>query len=138
MSTVLIWFVVIVGIVGILLFWSLANTAGWADDRMEEIKNRETSCEAVITNQSSISGGMAMANKEKKIEGRLGYNSENGRYGLLVSDLWEHIGFHCGECLEVKVDDKWVKTRMEMDIDRNWYLVDTSYTGDLEHVRARI
>ena len=125
MSTVLIWFVVIVGIVGILLFWSLANTAGWADDRMEEIKNRETSCEAVITNQSSISGGMAMANKEKKIEGRLGYNSENGRYGLLVSDLWEHIGFHCGECLEVKVDDKWVKTRMEMDIDRNWYLVDT-------------
>lgn len=87
MSTVLIWFVVIVGIVGILLFWSLANTAGWADDRMEEIKNRETSCEAVITNQSSISGGMAMANKEKKIEGRLGYNSENGRYGLLISDL---------------------------------------------------
>ena len=138
MSTVLIWFVVIVGIVGILLFWSLANTAGWADDRMEEIKNRETSCEAVITNQSSISRGMAMANKEKKIEGRLGYNSENGRYGLLVSDLWEHIGFHCGECLEVKVDDKWVKTRMEMDIDRNWYLVDTPYTGDLEYVRARI
>ena len=138
MSTVLIWFVVIVGIVGILLFWSLANTAGWADDRMEEIKNRETSCEAVITNQSSISGGMVMANKEKKIEGRLGYNSENGRYGLLVSDLWEHIGFHCGECLEVKVDEKWVKTRMEMDIDRKWYLVDTPYTGDLEYVRARI
>ena len=140
MSTVLIWFVVIVGIVGILLFWSLANTAGWADDRMEEIKNRETSCEAVITNQSSISGGMVMANKEKKIEGRLGYNSENGRYGLLVSDLWEHIGFHCGECLEVKVDDKWVKTRIEMDSDRNcnWYLVDTPYTGDLEYVRARI
>ncbi len=45
MSTVLIWFVVIVGIVGILLFWSLANTAGWADDRMEEIKSKETSCE---------------------------------------------------------------------------------------------
>ena len=138
MSTVLIWFVVIVGIVGILLFWSLANTAGWADDRMEEIKNRETSCEAVITNHSCLSGGMAMANKAKQIEGRLGYNSENGRYGLLVSDLWEHIGFHCGECLEVKVDDKWVKTRMEMDIDRNWYLVDTPYTGDLEYVRARI
>ena len=79
-----------------------------------------------------------MANKEKMIEGRLGYNSENGRYGLLVSDLWEYTGFHCGECLEVKVDDKWVKTRMEMDIDRNWYLVDTPCTGDLEYVRARI
>ena len=57
---------------------SLANTAGWADDRMEEIKNRETSCEAVITNQSCISGGMAMANKEKKIEGTQ----------LIVSGWW--------------------------------------------------
>ena len=56
----------------------------------------------------------------------------------MISDLWEHTGFHCGECLEVKVDDKWVKTRMEMDSDRNWYLVDTPYTGDLEYVRARI
>ena len=58
MSTVLIWFVVIVGIAGILLFWSLASAAGWADDRTAEIQSREISCEAVITNQSSISGGM--------------------------------------------------------------------------------
>ena len=35
------------------------------------------------------------------ITGRLGYNSQNDRYGLLVSDLWEHNGFHCGERLEV-------------------------------------
>ncbi len=27
------------------------------------------------------------------------------------------------------------KTRMEMDIARNWYLVDTPYTGDLEYVK---
>lgn len=27
------------------------------------------------------------------IEGRLGYNSYNDRYGLLVSDLWEMMGF---------------------------------------------
>lgn len=47
------------------------------------------------------------------IIGRLGYNSANDRYGLLVSDLWEHDGFHCGEVLEVMVDDKWQKTRME-------------------------
>lgn len=79
-----------------------------------------------------------MGKKEKKMEGRLGYNSDNDRYGLLVSDLWEHIGFHCGECLEVKVDDKWVKTRMEMNIDQKWYLVGTPYIGDLEYVRARI
>ena len=75
------------------------------------------------------------------IDGRLGYNASNQRYGLLVSDLWEHTGFHCGEGLEVKVDDKWVQTRMEMLWDENggsWYLVDTPYRGDLEYVRARI
>lgn len=70
--------------------------------------------------------------------GRLGYNSANDRYGLLVSDLWEQEGFHCGEVLEVMVDDKWQETRMEMGIDRQWYLVGTPYYGNLEYVRARI
>ena len=48
------------------------------------------------------------------------------------------MGTYRIECLEVKVDDKWVKTRMEMNIDRKWYLVGTPYIGDLEYVRARI
>ena len=48
-------------------------------------------------------------------QGRLGYNSSNDRYGLLSADLWIDTGFHCGECLEVLVDGKWVETRMEMD-----------------------
>ena len=71
--------------------------------------------------------------------GRLGYNRENGRYGLLVSDLWEVAGFHCGEHMEVMVDGKWVRTRMEMSMEREWYLVDTPYYGDdLEYVKVRI
>ncbi len=141
MSKVLIEVLAIILIAGsYLILFSVVRVSAMADQRIAEIQRREIfdKEEQSSTNQSSISGGMAMANKEKKIEGRLGYNSENGRYGLLVSDLWEHTGFHCGECLEVKVDDKWVKTRMEMDIARNWYLVDTPYTGDLEYVRARI
>ena len=56
-------------------------------------------------------------------EGRLGYNCENGRYGLLSMDLWIDTGFHCGECMEVLVDDQLVKTRMEMNLAREWYLV---------------
>lgn len=75
------------------------------------------------------------------IEGRLGYNSENNRYGLLVSDLWEHEGFHCGDGMEVMVDGKWVPTRIEKSWDERggeWYLVDTPYKGDLEYIRARI
>ena len=38
-------------------------------------------------------------------QGRLGYNSSNGRYGLLSSD-WIDTGFHCGEGLEVLVGDE--------------------------------
>ena len=60
-------------------------------------------------------------------QGRLGYNSSNGRYGLLSSDLWIDTGFHCGEGLEVLVGDEWVQTRMEMNLAREWYLVGTSY-----------
>lgn len=72
--------------------------------------------------------------------GRLGYNSSNKRYGLLVMDLWEDTGFHCGEGLEVQLpdSDEWVQTRMEMNNQRQWYLVGTPYVGDLEYVRARI
>ena len=77
--------------------------------------------------------------KKVWIEGRLGYNDRNDRYGLLVSDLWEHDGFHCGETLEVQVDGEWVQTRMEMAWPNQWYLVGTPYRGDdLEYVRARI
>ncbi len=50
-------------------------------------------------------------------------------------DLWIDTGFHCGEW---KKDDQWVKTRMEMNLARKWYLVGTPYCGDLEYVRARI
>ena len=75
--------------------------------------------------------------KKQWIEGRLGYNSANDRYGLLVSDLWEHDGFHCGEPLEVLVDEEWVQTRMEMTASGEWYLTGTPYKGDLEYVRAR-
>ena len=78
--------------------------------------------------------------KEQKMmkQGRLGYNSSNGRYGLLSSDLWIDTGFHCREGLEVLVDDEWVQTRMEMNLAREWYLVGTPYCGDLEYVQARI
>ncbi|MBP7188027.1 MAG: DUF5348 domain-containing protein [Ruminococcus sp.] len=70
--------------------------------------------------------------------GILGYNSSNDRYGLLVMDLWEIDGFHCGETLEVWNYDKeqWIPTRIEMN--RNgWYLV--GYDADcLEGLKVRV
>lgn len=71
-------------------------------------------------------------------QGRLEYNKENGRYGLFTADTWIHSGFHCGECLEVLLDDKWIISRMEMDWEGQWYLVGTPYFGHLEYIPARI
>lgn len=74
----------------------------------------------------------------KYIEGRLGYNSENNRYGLLVMDLWKIQGFHCGEPLQVKIDDKWIDVTMEMK-DEEWYLKCTDLKGeDLEYQIIRV
>lgn len=82
--------------------------------------------------------------------GRLGYNANNDRYGLLVMDLWEIEGFHCGQVLDVWDDqtEKWVPTRMEMHFvpqgfprrkNTGWYLVGTPYAGDdLDGLRVRI
>ena len=84
------------------------------------------------------------------ITGILSYNSQNDRYGLLVSDLWEIEGFHCGDTLEVWNSDKeqWIATRMEMHYQapsfpkkRNdgWYLVGTPFSGqDLEGLTVRV
>lgn len=75
------------------------------------------------------------------ITGIMGYNSKNGRYGLLVMDLWEIEGFHCGDSLEVwdSSSEKWTPTRIEMRCKNEWYLVGTPYSGtDLEGLKIRV
>lgn len=74
------------------------------------------------------------------IEGVLGYNRENDRYGLLQSDLWLIDGFHCGENIEIKLDGEWIHTRFEYDWERQeWYLVGTDLRGsNIDYVRARV
>ena len=74
------------------------------------------------------------------ITGRLGYNVEVDRFGILKSDLWEIEGLHCGECLRVLVNDKWVDDRIEYNNrKKEWYLVETGLSGDqLEYVDVKM
>lgn len=75
------------------------------------------------------------------ITGIMGYNSKNDRYGLLVMDLWEIDGFHCGDTLEVwdSESEQWTPTRIEMHYKNEWYLVGTPYSGtDLEGLKIRV
>lgn len=76
------------------------------------------------------------------IEGRLGYNHDNGRYGLLVSDLWVYEGFHCGDSLQIYHRGQWIETTFEMDWSCGrgiWYFTGTDIVGtEIEHIKARI
>lgn len=75
----------------------------------------------------------------KKI-GTLGYNYDTERIGILNRmDLWQDTGLHCGECLEVFINDKWVKDRIEYkSSNKEWYLVYSKLAGNqLEGLRVR-
>lgn len=54
-------------------------------------------------------------------EGSLFYNPESGRYDIRFGLESYYGGLHCGECFDVKVQDRWVPVRIEMD--EEWYLV---------------
>ena len=69
----------------------------------------------------------------------LGYNQELDRYGILENDLWVDSGLHCGECIEVFVNDKWIQDRIEYDHKiKKWYLVNSGLIGEeLEYLKVR-
>lgn len=70
---------------------------------------------------------------------RLGYNDENDRYGILEHDLWINEGLHCGEGIEVYVNDKWVKDRIGYNHKiESWYLVESGLVGEqLEYLKVK-
>ena len=63
--------------------------------------------------------GIKMTRTKK--QGALVYDSRTERYDIRFG-LTDYLGgLHCGECLDVKLDGKWIPTRMEMG--EEWYLV---------------
>jgi hypothetical protein len=69
--------------------------------------------------------------------GILGYNVVNDRFGILIGDLWEDEGLHCGETFEVWHNEEWIADRIEKSGE--WYLVFSGLKGDkLEGVKVRI
>lgn len=72
-----------------------------------------------------------------KKTGKLGYNCDNDRMGILNMDLWVDDGLHCGETFEVFIDGEWKADRLEMS-GSEWYLVYSKLKGDeLEGLKVR-
>ena len=67
--------------------------------------------------------------------GVLVYSKETDRFDIRF-DFDDHYGgLHCGQCLDVQIDGRWVPTRIEMSSD--WYLVGIE-TDNLVGLSARI
>lgn len=74
--------------------------------------------------------------EEKKMKrGVLVVDNESGRMDIRFGMEEYYGGLHCGECMDVLVDDKWVPTRIEMADD--WYLVGI-HTDQLAGLTVRI
>ena len=64
---------------------------------------------------------------------------DTDRYGILYGDLWENTGLHCGECIEVLINDEWIEDRIEMSVDGKWYLVKNNLSGNqIEHLKVKL
>ncbi len=55
--------------------------------------------------------------------GCLIYDEGSGRMDIRFGLEEYYGGLHCGEGMEVMVNGKWISTRIEMDLNRKWYLV---------------
>ena len=60
---------------------------------------------------------------------------DTGRMDIRISPNNYYGGLHCGETLDVKINGRWVSTRIEMGND--WYLVGVD-TDDLVGLIVRI
>lgn len=60
---------------------------------------------------------------------------ESGRLDVCFQNNEYYGGLHCGQTMDVKINQKWIPTRIEMDED--WYLVGVD-TGNIVGLTVRI
>lgn len=68
-------------------------------------------------------------------QGSMIYDKESRRMDIRFGLEEYYGGLHCGECMDVLIEDKWIPTRIEMD--DGWYLVGI-HTDQLVGLTVRI
>ena len=56
-------------------------------------------------------------------QGTLVPDYRTGRMDIRFSPAEYYGGLHCGETMEILMNGQWEPTRIEMDFEREWYLV---------------
>lgn len=70
-------------------------------------------------------------------QGAMIFDRQTGRYDIRFDLDSYYGGLHCGECFEAYIDGSWMPTRIEMGMDREWYLVGIS-AGNLNGLQVRM
>ena len=70
-------------------------------------------------------------------QGALIFDETADRYDIRFDLADYYGGLHCGECMEVFAGGKWKPTRIEMNMEQEWYLVGVR-AGDLNGLRVRL
>lgn len=70
-------------------------------------------------------------------QGALIFDETTDRYDIRFDLADYYGGLHCGDCFDVMIGGKWKPTRIEMNMEQEWYLVG-GRAGDLNGLRVRL
>lgn len=70
-------------------------------------------------------------------QGALIFDETTDRYDIRFDLADYYGGLHCGDCFDVMIGGKWKPTRIEMNMEQEWYLVGVRAV-DLNGLRVRL
>lgn len=101
------------------------------EEYLRQIYKNEIEAKALQDSKENDASG-----KEIKMrKGTLVVDNESGRMDIRFSLEEYYGGLHCGECMDVLIEEEWIPTRIEMG--EGWYLVGI-HTDRLAGLTVRI
>ena len=123
---------------GLKVFTRMAHEAGAVYKIGKMVRIRRDLFEEYLRQQQSKNRNEVISDEKEDCDMRQGVlvpDLQSGRMDIRFGLEEYYGGLHCGECMEVLVDEKWVPTRIEMG--DGWYLVGVK-TDRLQGLTVRI
>lgn len=123
---------------GLKVFTRMAHEAGAVYKIGKMVRIRRDLFEEYLRQQQSKNRNEIISDEKEDYDMRQGVlvpDLQSGRMDIRFGLEEYYGGLHCGECMDVLVDEKWVPTRIEMGDD--WYLVGVK-TDRLQGLTVRI
>lgn len=123
---------------GLKVFTRMAHEAGAVYKIGKMVRIRRDLFEEYLRQQQSKNRNEVISDEKEDYDMRQGVlvpDFQSGRMDIRFGLEEYYGGLHCGECMDVLVDEKWVPTRIEMGDD--WYLVGVK-TDRLQGLTVRI